>query len=171
MNQCLLCGSLTPNPKFCNRSCAAKHNNRLFPKRKQQNKCKDCGIPIKPQRIRCQSCNSNRPNAVISEWKLNPETGMKSGFRLRSQVRNYLLEQSNHQCSHCGWNEINPVTGKAPLQIDHIDGNCGNAEETNLRVLCPNCHSLTHNFGALNIGNGNLANRQRLLMAKLIKDS
>lgn len=158
MNQCLLCGSLTLNPKFCNRSCAAKHNNRMFPKRKQQTECKDCGAPIKTQRVRCQSCNSIRKNKVLVEWKVDPKSGIRSGFRLRAQVRSFILKKFDNKCSQCGWNEINPVTGKSPLEIDHIDGNCENAEEANLRVLCPNCHSLTPTWKSLNSGNGN---RQR----------
>lgn len=36
------------------------------------------------------------------------------------------------------------------LQIHHIDGNHYNNEESNLQLLCPNCHSLTPTFGALN---------------------
>ena len=31
--------------------------------------------------------------------------------------------------------------------LPHIDGN---NEESNLQLLCPNCHSLTPTFGALN---------------------
>jgi 5-methylcytosine-specific restriction endonuclease McrA len=66
-----------------------------------------------------------------------------------------LLEKNNYSCSECGWNKINPKTGKSPLEIDHIDGDCSNNKEENLRVLCPNCHSLTPTWKALNKGNGN----------------
>ena len=47
--------------------------------------------------------------------------------------------------------------GKLPVdefgrtyEIHHIDGNHYNNEESNLQLLCPNCHSLTPTFGALN---------------------
>ena len=46
------------------------------------------------------------------------------------------------------------MTNKCPLQIHHIDGNYKNNSEENLELLCPNCHSLTHNYGTLNKGNG-----------------
>ena len=36
------------------------------------------------------------------------------------------------------------------LQIDHIDGDSRNQERTNLRFLCPNCHSQTSTFGSKN---------------------
>lgn len=56
--------------------------------------------------------------------------------------------------SVCGWNKINPVTKVVPLEIDHIDGNSENNKEENLRLICPNCHSLTSSFRNLNKGKG-----------------
>ena len=50
----------------------------------------------------------------------------------------------------CGWGEKNPVTNLIPLEIHHKDGNYLNNTKENLQVLCPNCHSLTPNFKALN---------------------
>ena len=49
---------------------------------------------------------------------------------------------------------MNPKTGVAPLVADHIDGNWRNNTESNLRLLCPNCDSLTLTYAALNKGNG-----------------
>lgn len=45
---------------------------------------------------------------------------------------------------------MNTKTGKIPLEVNHIDGNAKNNIEENLELLCPNCHSLTHNFRNLN---------------------
>src|SRR4051794_27025032 len=40
--ECPVCGQKTRNPKFCSRSCAAKMNNILVPKRKLGGKCSVC---------------------------------------------------------------------------------------------------------------------------------
>ena len=66
-------------------------------------------------------------------------------------IWDYLLEKANYQCEECGWNKINKFTGRSPLEIDHIDGDAYNNFPENLRVLCPNCHSLKRT--AKNIGN------------------
>lgn len=90
----------------------------------------------------------------IEEWRNNQISPIKAGGRLCSWAREYLLEQASYQCTQCGWKEINKTTGKSPLEIDHIDGNASNCQHDNLRVLCPNCHSLTPTYKALNKGNG-----------------
>jgi len=65
-----------------------------------------------------------------------------------------MVEQYGEQCSKCGWSEINKNTQRIPVQVNHIDGNWKNNNPNNLEFLCPNCHSLTPNFGGANRGNG-----------------
>jgi hypothetical protein len=83
-------------------------------------------------------------------WLEGKDSGTLKGGSLSKTIRNYLLKKSNYCCSQCGWNKINPVTGNSPLEIHHIDGNYLNNTIENLQVLCPNCHSLTLNYKALN---------------------
>ena len=49
-----------------------------------------------------------------------------------------------YRCEKCGINEWNGE--KIVLQLHHIDGNHYNNDVSNLQILCPNCHSQTHNF-------------------------
>jgi hypothetical protein len=59
----------------------------------------------------------------------------------RERIR-ILLENQNHKCLFCGQAEV--WNGKKlKLHLDHIDGNHSNNELSNLRLLCPNCHSQT----------------------------
>lgn len=93
----------------------------------------------------------------IARWKCGAETGNRcSGRNLQvsSHVRRYLGEKLGEKCSKCGWCELNPVTDRVPVNVEHIDGNPYNTVESNLTLLCPNCHSLTPTYGNLNRGRG-----------------
>ena len=61
-----------------------------------------------------------------------------------------LFEKYNNKCARCGWGEINLWTGNVPLEVHHVDGDYKNNEESNLELLCPNCHSLTETYKSLN---------------------
>lgn len=41
----------------------------------------------------------------------------------------------------CGWQEMS-VDGRIPVELDHINGDRYDNRLENLRILCPNCHSL-----------------------------
>lgn len=45
-------------------------------------------------------------------------------------------------CEQCRWAE-RTADGHLPLELDHINGDRHDNRLENLRVLCPNCHSLT----------------------------
>lgn len=118
-------------------------------------KCLYCGKDfVKYQSTRgtfcCTECFVKyKAQEYIKNWKLGVVSGTVC-YNCSAYIRTYLLQKNNYKCEKCGWGELNPATNKVPLQIHHIDGNSENNVESNLQVLCPNCHSLTENFGSRN---------------------
>lgn len=146
----------------------------MNPDKRKTSKCRQCGILFKYGKGKmgyyCSNscCAKYRKNTTIENWLNSNGTkygNMKCSGRLKHSIRDFLIEKANHKCSSCGWCEINPVTNKCPLEIDHIDGNSENSSPKNLRVLCPNCHALTPTYKALNYGKGS---KKRLKYSKLI---
>lgn len=153
---CLYCKFETSNPKFCSKSCAAKYNNRKFPKRSGEGICKTCKVSISSARSYCSDCwdgnktiHLNKLNKWISgEWSGGTARG------LSNTVRSYLLEQSNYCCSKCGFNKNHPDDNKTILEINHINGDGTDHKKENLEVLCPNCHAMTSSYRGRNYGKG-----------------
>lgn len=79
---------------------------------------------------------------------------MRGRGGISKHIRVYMMEKYSNKCFRCGWCEVNPITNRVPLEIEHIDGNYKNNKEENLALICPNCHSLTSTYKALNKGNG-----------------
>jgi 5-methylcytosine-specific restriction endonuclease McrA len=53
----------------------------------------------------------------------------------------FAAELKSPHCEECGWARISN-DGRLPLELDHINGDPRDNRLENLRVLCPNCHSL-----------------------------
>lgn len=60
-------------------------------------------------------------------------------YKLKKRLFSAGLKQK--RCEICGWAKVAPG-GYLPLELDHINGDRHDNRITNLRVLCPNCHSL-----------------------------
>ena len=86
---------------------------------------------------------------------------INEGTASSNTMKGYLVKKFGPQCSDCRWDKINIHTQKCPIEIDHIDGNSENNTPENCRLLCPNCHSLTGTYKALNKGNGRHARMKR----------
>lgn len=123
---CLWCGeyfeSTTYKATYCSNSCSSLHKGKKQFDRK------------------------------VALWKSGELSGSNgnSYVSLAPWLRRYMLEKVKYACEECGWDKRHPESGTSPLEIHHLDGDILNNDEYNLRVLCPNCHSLTANHGARN---------------------
>lgn len=111
-------------------------------------KCLNCNVPLiknsKFCSIKCQK--EYQYNIYINNWKNGKESGLRGNYQTSMYLKTYLFKKYNNKCNKCGWGEKNKYTGNIPLEIEHIDGNYMNNAESNLLLLCPNCHSLTSTY-------------------------
>lgn len=138
---------------FCNHTCSATFNNK-----QRANlviwSCYGCGkehntLPYKVKKY----CNHSCQNLKIKEDSFER---LKQGLISdRSLIRNILKREFGHKCFDCNLTEWrgHPI----PLEVDHIDGNAGNNDYRNLRLVCPNCHGITPTWKGKNKGNGRAA--------------
>lgn len=92
--------------------------------------------------------------SYIKDWQAGRTNGLQALGIVSRHIKRYLRKKFGNRCCLCGWSRINPKFGETPLVADHIDGNWRNNVESNLRLLCPNCDSLTPTYAGLNRGHG-----------------
>jgi len=78
-----------------------------------------------------------RPILSLEEILVNGS--FYQSFKLKKRLFEAGLKEK--RCEMCGWAKSTPE-GYLPLELDHINGVHTDNRLENLRVLCPNCHSL-----------------------------
>jgi hypothetical protein len=80
--------------------------------------------------------------------KRMPPRGLDEVLRAGTFVQSFRLKKrlfaaglKSPACEECGWSQ-RTLDGYLPLELDHINGDRDDNRLENLRVLCPNCHSL-----------------------------
>lgn len=158
---CLYCDTKIPYEKrinkFCSRSCSSHFNNNRKGTGQDKNNCIVCNTETSNSKFCSFECKSMyesvKHKKYFEEWLMGDVK-----FKKRI-IRNELIKFVGNKCEECGWNKIHPVTGNKPLQLHHIDGDCNNNQPSNLKILCPNCHSLTENYMSMNKNGQNISRR------------
>ena len=115
---------------------------------KKEKKCLNCNNDIPNRNVYCNNkCQAEyQYKKTIEEWLSGKNIMSYGAIVISVNIRKYLFEIHNSKCQECGWGEINPYTNKVPLEVEHIDGDSQNNIFENLKLLCPNCHSLTETY-------------------------
>jgi hypothetical protein len=165
---------ISDSRKFCSKSCSATFNNKKRclineEKRKKENRkhrplknfglCLNCNVDI----IRENNRNGRYPKycSLPCQAIFRMSERVLKGIASTKTLKLFLVKNNGEKCMKCGWCEKNPITNKVPIELEHKDGNSENNNLDNLELLCPNCHSLTSTYKALNKGKGRHKRRER----------
>ena len=139
---------------FCSSSCSATYNNKR--RKKKTINCLSCDELTSNAKYCNNKCQRNHQRQIIFEKIEKGDTSLTPYL-----YKNFLIQKYGEKCMECGWSKRNPTSGKIPIELEHIDGDSTNNSLENLKLLCPNCHSLTPTYKALNTGNGRHSRRSR----------
>lgn len=95
---------------------------------------------------------------TVCEKHRNKQTGkpLVDRWKLQQGCSNYL---GKYGCIPC----TSIITDPSQLEINHIDGNNTNRDESNIEVLCSNCHRLAtieQNHHLPKIGKNKIGNKE-----------
>jgi 5-methylcytosine-specific restriction endonuclease McrA len=73
-----------------------------------------------------------------------------SGYQ-SSKLKKRLIKLGlkDNRCELCGW-AASAQDGRVPVELDHVNADRTDHRIEDLRILCPNCHSLQPTHRGLN---------------------
>lgn len=94
--------------------------------------------------------NEDKIRKQKQTWSDKSTKAFLNGESIHIQtIRKILLSKVNYTCEIC---KTSHWMGKEiSLEVHHLDGNNKNNHQSNLQVLCLNCHAQTHNYKSKNI--------------------
>ena len=107
-------------------------------------------------RLKCYATNPSgkgvskpRASAIPTEDILAGKYPDYETYKLKRRlIREGYMED---KCQRCGWAEKrDPEDEFTPCELHHVDGNARNHLLSNLRMYCPNCHSLQTHYRSKN---------------------
>jgi hypothetical protein len=149
-------GSGMRGAQTCSRTCSAAM------RRRNPDPCRRCSSQERFGRRRsgpycswdCFNEDRYERTGSFATWLVQWTSGLVSGTtgdgRPDHRVRQALVLLRGQRCEECGWNTVNPISGRVPLHVDHSTGDRRRNRPHEVRLLCPNCHALTPNYQHLN---------------------
>lgn len=135
---------------FCSRTCAAKYNNKLYPKRQLEGNCAICSRRISSELAFCAAHKYGVPKQIkdmtLAEAKYNQREQSNVYTAVRTQATSvvkafFIDSNSTRRCLICGYKnftDICHIRSIASFTLDTLVKEVNSLE--NLSVLCPNHH-------------------------------
>ena len=149
---CPVCGEAVQGTEakprtFCSAACS--NRGRVRAREHPSKSCLTCGALLaNPMSSYC-SGRCHHEFIYLTETRPRIESG---GCSTNSTLRAYLLRERGSACAVCGGGAV--WQGESlTLHVDHVDGDSDCNVPSNLRLLCPNCHSQTKTYTGRNTKN------------------
>jgi len=131
------------NAKFCSRSCSSSQKQQKEP----NVVCANCGKSFYKSQSKqknsksgiffcCRVCKDQSQRIGGISKIMPPHYGTADGIY---SYRQTTLNNREHVCEDCGYKKHTKI-----LVVHHVDHNRLNNEDSNLIILCPNCHAVRH---------------------------